>query len=46
MNTATQIDTQRHAHQRDAFMEQLVGAVNGFFMVYGKMGPKMGLSKI
>jgi 2-polyprenyl-3-methyl-5-hydroxy-6-metoxy-1,4-benzoquinol methylase len=44
MNTAIQIDTQRHAHQRDAFMEQLVDAVNGFFKVYSLyFGNRLGL---
>ena len=44
MNTAIQIDTQCHDRQRDAFMEQLVDAVNGFFKVYSLyLGNRLGL---
>jgi 2-polyprenyl-3-methyl-5-hydroxy-6-metoxy-1,4-benzoquinol methylase len=44
MSTAIQYDVQVHDRLRDAFMEQIVNAVNGYFKVYTiYLGSRLGL---
>lgn len=44
MSTAIQFDNQVHSSRRDAFMEQIVNAVNGYFKVYSiYLGSRLGL---
>jgi hypothetical protein len=44
MSTAIQYDIQVHDRMRDAFMEQIVNAVNGYFKVYTIcLGSRLGL---
>ena len=44
MSTAIQFDDQIQARRRDAFMEQMVDAVNGYFKVYTiYLGNRLGL---
>jgi 2-polyprenyl-3-methyl-5-hydroxy-6-metoxy-1,4-benzoquinol methylase len=44
MNTVIQIEPRNDARQRDAFMEQMLDAVNGYFKVYTiYLGARMGL---
>jgi 2-polyprenyl-3-methyl-5-hydroxy-6-metoxy-1,4-benzoquinol methylase len=44
MSTAIQFDDQVHSRRREAFMEQLLSAVNGYFKVYTiYLGSRLGL---
>jgi 2-polyprenyl-3-methyl-5-hydroxy-6-metoxy-1,4-benzoquinol methylase len=44
MNTAIPFDDQTHSSRRDAFMERIVNAVNGYFNVYTLyLGSRLGL---
>ncbi|AOY58797.1 MULTISPECIES: class I SAM-dependent methyltransferase [Desulfococcus] len=44
MNRAIRINEQRHARRRDAFIEALVGAANGYFKIYSiYLGHRLGL---